>query len=158
MKQLVIKPEQCIGCRSCELACALHRSGTIDLNKSAVTVYEAEGAACTVPMMCMNCDDPACAGVCPVEALKRNETTGAIEWNSARCIRCGSCTAACPLGNLHFDAPRKLLVKCDLCGGEPSCVKVCPVAAVEYLEISGTVQEQVVSLESEQALERGKRI
>lgn len=137
MRQLVIKPEQCIGCRSCELACALHRSGAIDLEQSAVTVYESERAVYTVPVMCMNCDDPTCAKVCPVEALKRNPETGAVEWNNARCIRCGSCIAACPLGNLHFDTLKQCLTKCNLCSGQPSCVKVCPVAAVEYFGGAG---------------------
>lgn len=155
MKQIVIKPEQCIGCRSCELICSMNKYDTISPRQSAVTVYVSDGGDYATPIMCMQCDDPVCAAVCPVEALKRNEATGAVEWTAARCIHCGRCAASCPLGNIRFDAAKHNLVKCNLCNGHPSCVNVCPVAAIEFLETAESMEEQTIGLNRAPKLEGG---
>ena len=144
MKQIVIKPEQCIGCRSCELICSVHRSGAVSPRQSAVTVYEADETVCPVPLMCMHCDEPVCADHCPVEALKRDPSTGAIQWHAARCIHCGRCVVSCPLGNIRLSPSRESLIKCDLCGGAPSCAAVCPVAAIDFLEVNDEMDEQTM--------------
>ena len=79
-----------------------------------------------------------------VEALKRDPSTGAIQWNAARCIHCGRCVVSCPLGNIRLSPSRGSLIKCDLCGGAPSCAAVCPVAAIDFLEVNDEMDEQTM--------------
>jgi ferredoxin len=43
---------------------------------------------------CLYCG--GCAGVCPVSAIKLNETRIAID--NAKCIDCSACVLICPVG------------------------------------------------------------
>jgi len=70
-----------------------------------------------VPMLCLQCDNAACVQVCPVFAISRNEQTGVVHVDMDKCMLCMACTVACPFGNMHFDAPNRAVVKCDLCAG-----------------------------------------
>lgn len=129
---LIIKPDACIGCRSCELICSFKRTDRFSPQSSAVTVYEFTGKLRAVPLMCMHCDEPECIRACSTDALYRDELTGAVVINFGKCILCGKCVVACPLGNIHRDLTQNRMVKCDLCGGKPKCVQVCPVGAIEF--------------------------
>jgi len=40
----------------------------------------------------------------------------------------------CPFGAIYYDDEKKIFYKCDLCGGEPECVKWCFTKAIEYTE------------------------
>ena len=40
---------------------------------------------------------------------------------------------ACPFGAILVDPKTGDVVKCDLCGGDPTCVKVCPTRALLYV-------------------------
>ncbi len=84
-----------------------------------------------VQLTCLQCVEAACISVCPAEALVRNEETGAVDINEARCIGCRRCEAACPFGHMHFDGGRLIPIKCDLCGGAPACAAFCPHSALE---------------------------
>jgi len=48
-----------------------------------------------------------------------------------RCVGCGRCVSACPLGNIHLDGSRRPVwgADCTLCLG---CYHVCPEQAVQY--------------------------
>jgi Fe-S-cluster-containing dehydrogenase component len=41
---------------------------------------------------------------------------------------------ACPYGNVHFDSESGVSRKCDLCGGDPACVRVCISGALDFVE------------------------
>jgi Fe-S-cluster-containing hydrogenase component 2 len=43
------------------------------------------------------------------------------------------CVAICPFGAMDFDETNKKVFKCDLCDGEPMCVKFCQHKAIQYL-------------------------
>lgn len=133
MKQLVIKPEKCIGCRTCELACSFGHFGEFNPKLANVKVFEYEKAAVAIPVMCPQCEDPACEKVCPVTAIKRDEN-GALVINYDKCIGCKMCQSACPLGNISFHPMVKKVFKCDLCGGDPKCVKYCPGHALSFVD------------------------
>jgi Fe-S-cluster-containing hydrogenase component 2 len=87
--------------------------------------------------------------ICPEEALTKSAETGAISVDEELCIRCESCVSACPFGAITI-APDESIIVCDLCGGDPTCVKYCKerpentchylsnpkASAIEYLEIT----------------------
>jgi Fe-S-cluster-containing hydrogenase component 2 len=79
--------------------------------------------------------------VCPSTAVRRNPETGAMMVDDSRCVGCKMCVLACPLGSIGFDTYEGKSKKCDLCGGDPECVKVCTARALEYGEASELVLE-----------------
>ncbi len=76
--------------------------------------------------------------VCPVAAITVDEATGAKVVSEQRCIGCKVCTIACPFGMINFDFDRGKVVKCDLCGGDPACAKVCPQDAIHFVDVNAT--------------------
>jgi Fe-S-cluster-containing hydrogenase component 2 len=132
-KQLIIKPEKCLGCRTCELVCSFEHNGEFNTKLSSVTVMEYEAASIAVPVMCLQCDEAACMKVCPVGAITQDEF-GAFTMNRDKCIVCKMCMNACPLGNIGFSSRTKRVFKCDLCGGDPQCARYCPSGAIMYVE------------------------
>ena len=129
MKQLMIKPEKCYGCRTCELVCSFGHYGEFNPKMANVSVLEYEKAAVAIPVMCLQCEDACCEKVCPVHAISTDEN-GARTINYDKCIGCKMCMNACPLGNISFHPEVKKVFKCDLCGGDPKCAKYCPGGAI----------------------------
>ncbi len=130
-----VNPSRCTGCRTCELACAFTHTQNQKPGRSRI--YPIGYAPNRfVPVTCLQCDDPACVKSCLFDALKRNETTGAIELDKARCVNCRACVAACPFGCSLVDEVHDEVVKCDLCGGDPACARFCPTKALEYKRIA----------------------
>jgi len=54
--------------------------------------------------------------------------------NYDRCIGCKMCVLSCPLGGVNVDPKTRKVIKCDLCGGNPQCVRFCETKAVDFLE------------------------
>ncbi len=132
-KVLVINPENCTGCRICELACSLFHEGRCNSAESRITNIKYEELNIYIPMSCQNCESPVCMEVCPVDAIYRDESTKAILIDDTRCIGCKLCLMACPIGGIALHPITMKVIKCDLCGGEPKCVEFCPDNALEYL-------------------------
>jgi Fe-S-cluster-containing hydrogenase component 2 len=130
-KTMILKPEKCVGCRTCELICSFNRSKEFNPQLSSVSVIPYDKAMLCVPIMCTQCEDASCAKVCPVNAITRDEN-GAMVINEKKCIVCKMCVSACPLGNMAFNG--KIVFKCDLCGGNPKCAEFCPSGAIEFKE------------------------
>ena len=40
----------------------------------------------------------------------------------------------CPFGAISIDSGDEKLIKCDLCGGDPTCVKFCSTGALQYVK------------------------
>ena len=97
----------------------------------------------TVPVVCMHCEQPTCAEVCPADAIKRTADGVVQSARKPRCIACGNCVMACPFGVPEVYEDRKLMMKCDMCydrtsvGKKPMCATVCPSQALFY----GTAEE-----------------
>jgi len=140
-KILMISPEKCTGCRTCELACSFVKTEVFNPKVSRITVFAFDEAAVSVPMTCMQCDTPYCMKVCPTSAISKTED-GVVKVNGEKCIGCKLCIAACPLGNITLSTVEGKIVKCDLCGGEPKCVEFCPTGAIEFKEVSPNVLER----------------
>ena len=115
---------RCSGCRMCEVVCALKHEGVPDPLYARIKVFEYVPGI-PVPQLCVQCPDYPCVDACKFGALRVDERTGAVVVDREKCVACGSCIVACP-GNI----PRrvkglKYVLICDLCGGDPECVKVC---------------------------------
>jgi len=85
-----------------------------------------------VPHLCAQCQDYPCVKSCPVQALS-TDGNGAVLVDREKCTSCGACIRACP-GTVPYLHPgdNKATI-CDLCGGDPECVKVCTEAGYNSL-------------------------
>lgn len=134
MRIVAVDPDSCVACRDCEYACAFRQSGDFARSASHIRVnFYAQERAC-VPLTCMHCDDAWCLDVCPAAAISRDAETGAVTIDEARCAGCKMCLLACPFGNVHFDKVDGVSRKCDLCGGDPMCVRSCISGALRFVE------------------------
>ena len=101
----------------------------------------------TVPVVCMHCEQPTCAEVCPADAIKRTGDGVVQSARKPRCIACGNCVVACPFGVPELYIDRAIMMKCDMCydrtsvGKKPMCATVCPSQALFF----GT-REQILAL------------
>jgi carbon-monoxide dehydrogenase iron sulfur subunit len=129
---LLVDPEKCVGCGLCALACSLAKEGEFSLGKARIQTIWIPETSMNVPMLCEHCQKPVCAEVCPVEAISRNEQTGAIVLDPDLCIGCKMCLIACPFGAISIDLKSKTMIKCDLCDGDPECVKHCVYGALSF--------------------------
>lgn len=141
-KGIVISPDKCIGCRTCELACSFNRNDNFNPKDAAISVLAFDEAGLQVPMTCLQCDNPHCATVCPVNALEKEEDTGVVNYNNEKCIGCKMCVSACPFGNMTYSPRLKEVIKCDECGGDPQCVKLCPSGALVYKELDSSLERR----------------
>ncbi len=137
MKVINVDIEKCTGCRSCEAACTLKHYGNVNPIRSRVKVIRLEKRGeyhNYVPMVCQQCGTPLCLEACPVNAMSREEKTGAIVVSEQTCVGCRVCSVACPIGGVSLDPVTDTALKCDLCDGEPECVKVCDLGALTFVE------------------------
>jgi carbon-monoxide dehydrogenase iron sulfur subunit len=133
-KMLMIYPDRCTGCHNCELACSFFHDGEFRLPVSRIHVHTWEMEGISVPTTCEQCGDAPCVAVCPTSAMHDDPAMNRVGWEEAKCIGCRMCTLACPFGAVVYEASRRRILKCDLCGGVPECVTFCPVDAIEYLD------------------------
>lgn len=136
LKTLIVDAQKCVGCRTCESYCALKHDATCNPARARIHVVKWEREAVFVPINCRRCEKPACELVCPKHATRRNFATGAMEVDRTRCIGCLSCVFACPFGATFSDPCTGEVLKCDLCDGDPTCVKVCPAEALTFEDLS----------------------
>jgi Fe-S-cluster-containing hydrogenase component 2 len=126
--------EDCSGCRRCEIACSLKHEGKIWPEASRVRVFMLVPGI-EVPHLCVQCYDYPCVEACPVGALSTSKETGAVLTDKDKCIACGKCIEVCP-GKVPFIHPTEnYAVICDLCGGDPECVKACSKGGWNALQL-----------------------
>ncbi len=133
-KVLMINYEKCTGCRLCELVCSVFHEQVSNPSRSRIKVIKWESEGLYIPMSCQQCEDAPCMKVCPVKAISCDEALGYMKVDYDVCIGCRSCVAVCPFGAMSFDVIDKKVFKCDLCEGEPQCVRFCDEKAVDYVE------------------------
>jgi len=132
-KALMINHEKCTGCRLCELVCAVKHDGVSNPTRSRIKVMKWEMEGLYIPMSCQQSEDAPCESGCPVGAISRDESLNRVEVDHEVCIGCRTCVSVCPFGAMTFNAIDRKVIKCDLCDGDPQCVRFCDVKAVEYV-------------------------
>jgi len=135
--EFFIDPNRCIGCQACVQACSeceTHKGYSmiqLDFVDRAHSVQ-------TAPVVCMHCDSPTCAEVCPADAIKKTADGVVQTARKPRCIACNNCVLACPFGVPKMKTDFKLMMKCDMCydrtseGLKPMCATVCPSQALFF--------------------------
>jgi len=164
MKQmLVVKIDRCLGCKSCEIACAVEHSTSRDLFEAVkelpapqTRVRVVQGETFAAPLQCRQCEDAPCVAICPTKALHRGAGEPVI-LDKELCIGCTWCVVACPFGVITLDRRGGAVVKCDQCfaraerGEVPACVEACPSGALEIEELeavaAGKQQAFLVQIE-----------
>ena len=133
MKMIVTKPEKCIACHLCEGACSFSHEQTFQPSLTRIWVHDFVEEAYYFPVTCFHCADAPCKQVCPTFAIVR-EPSGQVKVIDDKCIGCKMCLLACPFGVMGFHEQKGVAQNCDLCGGDPQCVKVCTVDALEFID------------------------
>ncbi len=146
-KILVVDYVKCTGCRNCEMACSVSHTQASNPAKSAVRIVKWVQEELNVPVICQQCEEPACANTCPVQAISRDEDTNALVVDGDVCVGCRMCMVACPFGAATFDADRRRSIKCDLCSGvEPWCVRFCEPGALTFkLPVAASMDKKRVA-------------
>jgi len=140
-KEIFVRLERCMGCRSCEMACAVEHSTSKNLISSIsekpvpvrlLYVEKAEGR--NVPMICRHCEDAPCVAVCRTGALVQDSLSGVVERIEENCMGCWMCAMICPYGVVGRKKEVRMAVKCDRCKSleVPACVAACPTGALIY--------------------------
>ncbi len=142
-----------MGCRSCEIACAVEHSLTKNL---FTAIFEKPRPVPRirivvvdefyVPIRCQHCRDAPCIAVCPTKALHKTDE-GFVVVDPVKCIGCLMCVLACPFGHPRYSDELGSIVKCDFCvnrvrkGLVPACVEACPTGALRFGKLEDIMKE-----------------
>ncbi|GAA5179441.1 4Fe-4S dicluster domain-containing protein [Niveibacterium umoris] len=152
---VIAEASKCIGCRTCEIACALAHpvapdSGALTTKNFAPRLTLVRSGSVTTPVMCRQCDDAPCVRACPSGAIVYSEDS--VQVVQSRCVGCKTCVVACPYGVMSVvsvpSAPqpgatlgtqkmKSEAQKCDLCITRtegPACIPVCPTKALHLVD------------------------
>jgi len=154
-KAILYDATVCIGCKQCEQACATQNKLPYD---DAIAAEERQSehkytailtrADKFMRRLCMNCEEPACASVCPVGALQKT-AAGPVVYHEDRCMGCRYCMVACPFGVPKYEWDKVLpkVRKCTMCpdrvaaGQQTACAEICPTGATKFGERDELIAE-----------------
>ena len=142
MNLVDVNHDHCVGCRLCEMFCSLIHEGECSTTKSRIKIRRDEEFGNNLVSVCLHCTDAFCMESCAVGALSRDEKTGAVVVDEQACIACEACIEACPVGGMSLNKEKNVVIKCDLCGGDPECAKVCFRLALTLKEIDPASPER----------------
>jgi len=127
---------KCSGCSRCEVNCSFFHSGKIGRSGARIKLVKIEDIGIDYPVVCQQCRERYCTK-CPEKAIDIG-SLGQVIVSPTLCTACGTCEVMCPIGaiELYEEIPHV----CDLCGGDPRCVKACTLDALHYEpNVSGVV-------------------
>jgi Fe-S-cluster-containing hydrogenase component 2 len=134
-----VEEEKCISCaeKPCVRACPINLIENLeDREGLRLPLYSApiriEDGRARLTGVCNICASWSCARKCPTQAFQVVAGGIGARINPKKCIGCGLCVAACTLGNIWLNLERGHAVKCDLCEGNPECVRACPYDAIRF--------------------------
>ncbi|MCM8795422.1 MAG: 4Fe-4S dicluster domain-containing protein [Candidatus Omnitrophica bacterium] len=146
MKQLYYKVDKCLGCKSCEIACAVAHSlsgelfntlqeEVLSLPRKKVLYYKDKN----YPVSCRHCKEPKCVDACMAKALVYDKEKGMVLHDTERCVGCWMCVMVCPYAAIRPNLKTKIPLRCDRCNDKdnPACVEACPTGAIIWQEETG---------------------
>ena len=139
-----VDQERCDDCpdKPCLEACWVNRIGHLEdrwgyrLAPLSAPIRLRKGRA-ELAGICNVCSTRPCQAKCPAQAFQKVAHGAGLRILPHRCIGCGLCLTACDQGNIWLNLERGRAVKCDLCGGEPECVRACPFEAIHFRLVGG---------------------
>ncbi len=162
MKTVFINPERCIGCKHCEIACAVEHSESKNIYQAVfeeplprprIHVEPGLYLNTSFPNKCRQCDPAPCLQVCPSGAITHSDDLSEILLiDGNKCILCGMCGMVCPFDVITYGRTwtvrlrKDVAVKCDQCidrqrrGEIPACAEACKVEALQFGEINELVK------------------
>lgn len=119
---------KCSGCSRCQVHCSFFHSGKVGRSGARIKVVKFEDSGIDFPVVCQQCRERYCTK-CPEHAIEIGPL-GQVVVSPTLCTACGTCETMCPIGaiELYEDIP----LVCDLCGGDPRCVRACTLDAIQY--------------------------
>ena len=130
-KTFFIRAEFCTGCGLCQLACSMVKEKEPNPARARITVQRLVMDGLMLPYICLNCKKPPCIEACRRKAITKDARTGWVTIDKEKCNNCTLCIAACPYQAIVL-TPEKDVLLCDVCGGSPKCVEMCPTGAVQF--------------------------
>jgi carbon-monoxide dehydrogenase iron sulfur subunit len=156
-KKIFCDIRKCLGCGTCEIACAVEHSASKEL---ALAIKEKErplkrrraqfiDAGVSISSGCNHCEDAACVNACISGAMYKDRDNGLTKHDTEKCIGCWMCIMSCPFGAITRKKEEKIAVKCDMCPGRdvPACVSACPAGALffgTYEDFENNIKNNVV--------------
>lgn len=150
-KALLIDFTRCIGCQACAAACkeinGLPGEPEEELSATAFTVVKGKDSV-YYRRLCMHCNEPTCASVCPVGAFEKTPE-GAVIYQAHKCIGCRYCMQACPFSIPTYEWKKRApkVQKCIMCyqkrlsqGKIPACAEACPTEATTFGDRAELIQ------------------
>ena len=140
MKRIWVDKDKCVGCKTCEIQCAVERqsvsktlTGAVRENPRPVPRVRVSGqTGFSLALQCRHCTDALCVMACPSGAMARDPETCVVAVDAAKCRGCWMCVMACPIGAVVPSGDYHVAMKCDACTKmeEPACVAGCPTGAL----------------------------
>lgn len=154
-KVFIAVPELCDGCRICELACSLAKAGQVNPFLGRIRVHRDKDAGAR-PRYCRHCTRPLCQEACPVPQAMSRDSSGVVVIHPEHCIGCLACAEACPFHTIWVGPDREVL-KCDLCGGDPVCVRYCPPKPVDEQKGAPSARRSCLQFVEPHQVDRGAK-
>lgn len=131
-KGLKVEKEKCIGCQQCMLICSATHVGKFSPSESRFNVEDKFPEPAEFKLnYCIHCDEHPCVEACPAEAIVLDKGQGIYVVDKEKCTACGACVDACPYEGCWLDPTSSYSIKCDLCGGKPQCIEICPRGVIK---------------------------
>ena len=127
---ITIDHDKCSGCRICEQICTFFHDQEFNPRRARIKVVQTIREGLSIPRTCNQCQE--CIAVCPEEAIHWDDELGIIRVDDDKCSGCGICVDSCEQTAIFMDPVTGKANICDLCGGEPQCVKWCPDGVLHY--------------------------
>ena len=163
VKEIFVIRDRCMGCHTCELACATShsRSGNLyaamhESPRPVSRVYvEPLASGKPAPILCRHCEDAPCMHACIAGAIRKTPEHTVIT-DTDKCIGCWTCVMVCPYGVVGRHPEQQKAYRCDRCPSldEPACVSACPTRALVYRTVPDYTRD--VRRKAAEELNRGE--